>query len=172
MLPTIQTICYATNLGPESPYVFRYALSLAKQHQAKIHIYHALEPLSDTAKGLTEFFLPQEELEKRREEARQQLIEKLKKRLSAFCEKESCKLDANIPDAVADVQVIEGRPAETILAKAKEIGADLIILGTHRKLREGGTRLLGSTARQVVNDSKIPVMTIYTPQDQLEDIPS
>lgn len=170
MLPTMATIFYATNLGPESPYVFRHALSLAKQYQAKIHVYHILEPLSETAKGLVEFYLTEEDLKQRREEARNKLIEKLKTRLSAFCEEESCKLDAQIPEAVADTQVVEGRASETILSKAQQIGADIIVIGTHRSFREGGSKLLGSTARSVVNDSKIPVLTVYTPQDKLEDL--
>jgi nucleotide-binding universal stress UspA family protein len=170
MLPSIQTIFYATNLGPESPYVFRYALSLAKQYQASIHVYHILEPLSETAKGLVEFYLSDQEYKQRREKARQELMNKLKQRLSSFCNEEACKLEHQIPEAVSDVQVIEGRPAETILSTASKINADLIIMGTHRKLSEGRSKLLGSTARQVVNDSKIPVLTVYTPQDKLEEI--
>ena len=46
MLPKIKTILYTTTLGPDAPYVFRYALALARQHQAQIVAVHAMEPLS------------------------------------------------------------------------------------------------------------------------------
>ena len=35
MLPKIKTILYATGMGAGAPHVFRYALALAKQHDAQ-----------------------------------------------------------------------------------------------------------------------------------------
>jgi len=172
MWPDYQKILYVTNLGPESPYVFRHALSLAERFNAKIYILHAVEPLTENVKGLVEFFLTEEKLQQQREEARTYLLNKLKKRLSKFCTRETCKLDSQVPDPVKETLVQEGQPAELILSKAEKIGADLIVMGTHRKIREGGGKLLGSTARRVVNSSKIPVLTVYTPKDKFEDLDS
>ena len=170
MWPEFQKILYVTNLGPESPYVFRHAISLAERYDAGIYILHVLEPLSDNVKGLVEFFLTEQQVQQRREEARGHLMEKLQRRLAAFCSQETCKLDSQVPDPVREIMVEEGQPAETILDKAAEIKADLIVMGTHRRLREGGARLLGSTARRVVNTSKIPVLTVYTPRDKFEEL--
>ncbi len=172
MLPDFKKILYATNLGQESPYVFRHALSLAERFHADIYILHAVEPLTENVKGLVEFFLTEEKLQQQREEARSYLLNKLKNRLSKFCTRETCKLDEQVPDPVKETLVQEGQPAELILSKAEKIGAELIVMGTHRKIREGGGRLLGSTARRVVNSSKIPVLTVYTPRDKFEDLDS
>lgn len=172
MWPDFQKILYVTNLGPEAPFVFRHALSMAQHYNANIYILHVVEPLSDTVKGVVEFYITDKQLKQHREEARKFILDKIHKRLSNFCARETCRLDVNIPDPVKDIMVQEGPVMETILAKAKEIEAGLIVMGTHRKIREGGSKLLGSTARKVVNNSKIPVMTIYTPRDKFEDLDS
>jgi nucleotide-binding universal stress UspA family protein len=50
-----------------------------------------------------------------------------------------------------------GRPAEEILGLAKEVGADLIFIGSHGKV--GLERLLlGSTCERVVREAHCPVM--------------
>lgn len=52
-----------------------------------------------------------------------------------------------------------GSPKSEILIAAKEIGADLIVMGTQG--RRGMARvLLGSVAEHVVRNSEIPVLTI------------
>jgi nucleotide-binding universal stress UspA family protein len=172
MLPDFKKILYVTNLGPESPFVFRHALSLAEHYNAGVYILHVLEPLSDNIKGVVEFYITDDQFRQHREAARKFLFDKIHKRLSNFCTRETCRLDAQVPDPVKDIIVEEGPVLETILAKANEIGAGLIVMGTHRKLREGGHRFLGSTARKVVNSAKIPVLTVYTPRDKFEDLES
>jgi len=56
----------------------------------------------------------------------------------------------------------EGDPTTEILAVAKEIGAQMIIMGTHGR---GGIAhlFLGSVAEKVMRESPIPVMTIRVP---------
>ena len=55
-----------------------------------------------------------------------------------------------------------GDPATVILHVAKEIGADVIVMGTHG--RTGlGRLLMGSVAEQVVRRSECPVLTISHP---------
>jgi len=52
-----------------------------------------------------------------------------------------------------------GDPRDTIVQVAHEIGADLIVMGTHG--RRGLTRaLLGSVAEAIVRTSPIPVVTL------------
>jgi nucleotide-binding universal stress UspA family protein len=53
----------------------------------------------------------------------------------------------------------EGRTAPEICAAATEIGADLIVMGTHGRGLLGRT-LLGSVAEAVVRQAAIPVMTV------------
>lgn len=61
--------------------------------------------------------------------------------------------------ALPELRVIEGRPTETILRTAAEIGADLIAMGTHG--RSGWNRLmLGSVTERVLRETDIPVLTV------------
>lgn len=63
----------------------------------------------------------------------------------------------------AHTKLIEGNPAETIVDRAKAIGADMIVMGTHG--RSGFKRfLLGSTVERVVRISTIPVLTVHLPE--------
>lgn len=53
----------------------------------------------------------------------------------------------------------EGVPHSEILSVAREIGADLIVLGTHGRTGLGHL-LLGSVAERVVRNSPVPVITV------------
>jgi nucleotide-binding universal stress UspA family protein len=60
-------------------------------------------------------------------------------------------------------KLVEGVPAEAIAGRAREIGAEMIVLGTHG--RSGFRRfLLGSTAERVVRISVVPVLTVHIPE--------
>lgn len=62
-------------------------------------------------------------------------------------------------EAAAEVQVIEGRPAEVILRVVRQTGADLIAMGTHG--RSGINRLmLGSVTERVLRETQVPVLTV------------
>lgn len=57
-----------------------------------------------------------------------------------------------------------GEPRETIHAVAKDLGADLIVMGTHG--RRGLSRaLLGSVAEYIVRTSSLPVLTVRGPSN-------
>lgn len=59
----------------------------------------------------------------------------------------------------ASTHLTEGNPAETIVERAKEIGARMIVMGTHG--RSGFRRfLLGSITERVVRTSSVPVLTV------------
>ena len=58
--------------------------------------------------------------------------------------------------------ICEGRPAESVLAFARSLPADLIVMGTHG--RTGVQRLLlGSVAEQVLRKAACPVLTVKGP---------
>ncbi len=61
---------------------------------------------------------------------------------------------------VASTKLLEGNPAETVVAHAKDMGAEMIVMGTHG--RSGFKRfLLGSTVERVVRTSTLPVLTVH-----------
>ncbi len=53
----------------------------------------------------------------------------------------------------------EGDPAEAILTAAREVGASMIVMGTHGR-RGLSHAILGSVAEKVVRASEIPVLTV------------
>lgn len=160
MLPEIKTILYATDLGPGAPYVFRYALSLAQKHQAQVTVLKAMEPLSTFGQSLVELHISQSNSEQMHAEARAQVKAQIKERLHDFCVKEDSVSEENL---VADIHVVEGKPAEVILAEARSINADLIVIGSHGHSALGDA-LLGHTANKLTHRSEIPLMLIRIPE--------
>ncbi|UUM30929.1 universal stress protein [Vibrio japonicus] len=66
----------------------------------------------------------------------------------------------NIPDNVLySVNVSEGQPASTILEYADKVGADLIVMPSHKRSRLDKA-LLGSVTNKVVQKSHINVLVI------------
>ena len=62
----------------------------------------------------------------------------------------------------ADTRLIEGVPAQAVVDYATEIGADMIVMGTHG--HSGFKRfLLGSTTERVVRTAETPVLTVHLP---------
>ena len=57
MLPQIKTILYTTALGSHTRPVFRYAVGLAQQHNARIVLLHVVEPLNNSIRFLMESYL-------------------------------------------------------------------------------------------------------------------
>lgn len=67
-------------------------------------------------------------------------------------------------DHEVEVECVQGIPAEVIVRRAEELGADLIAMGTHG--RSGMAHLLlGSTAERVVQHAKCPVLTVRRAED-------
>jgi len=160
MLPEIKRILYATDLGPGSAFVFRYALSLARRYQAQINILHAVEPLSTFAQNLIELHVSHQDSESHHSEVRSHLLQTLKDRLHAFCEKEACVAEENLVD---QIQVLEGQPYEVIVKEATKLGSDMIVMGTHHH-SVIGEALLGTTAQKVLHGSNLPVLLVRIPE--------
>jgi nucleotide-binding universal stress UspA family protein len=66
------------------------------------------------------------------------------------------------PETTVTSRLEEGIPAEEIVRVAREVEADLIVMGTHG--RSGlGRLLLGSVAEQVMRHATCPVLTLKAP---------
>lgn len=166
MLPKIQTIIYSTDLGPGASYVFRYALALARQHEAKIIAVHGLEPLSGFGQRLVEQYITRENTVERHQKALEDVKIQLKKRLEDLCAQE-CNNVAACETAVNSIHVIDGSPDEIILNFAREYNADLIIMGAHSHGVVGGV-LMGGTARKVLHKTSQPVLLVKIPKELTE----
>jgi nucleotide-binding universal stress UspA family protein len=62
-------------------------------------------------------------------------------------------------EVTAEVKVVAGEPAASIVAAARELGADLIVMATHGH-REVRHVLVGSVTEDVVRSSPTPVLLV------------
>jgi nucleotide-binding universal stress UspA family protein len=162
MLPKIKKILYATGMGPGAPHVFRYALAMAKQHDAQIIAVSALEPLSPFAQSLVELHISHDDSEQRHLEARNQTKERLRERVTRLCEKE-CGADPQCSNRVSRIEIHDGQPAQVVLAAAREHDVGLIIMGSHRHTMVGDA-MLGTTTHKVLHSATQPVLVVRIPE--------
>jgi nucleotide-binding universal stress UspA family protein len=156
MIPKISKILYATDLSLNAAYVFRYALSTAEKHDAKIDVLYAIEPAAVMGLG-SKFGSPVVNV--------QAIVKKIKKRIEALADRER-KDKASLMKHVSEIRVIEGDPAAVILQAVEDLKPDILIMGTHSKGMIAHT-FLGSVAQKVLQRSRIPVYVIPIP-----DMPS
>jgi len=141
MLP-IHTILHPTDFSDRSGNAFQLACALTRDYGARLVVLHvSVPPTIVYGQGI----LPPDP-EILRQEAKEQLD----------------RLQAPQADARAERRLEEGDPATEVLRLAREIGANLIVMGTHG--RTGlGRLLMGSVAEQVVRKATCPVLTVTTP---------
>jgi nucleotide-binding universal stress UspA family protein len=131
---SIHTILHPTDFSARSGYALQLALSLARDHGARLVVLHVMPVPLVQEKRLY------------REEMAGEL-----NRLGA-------------PDAQVRMEhrLEEGDAITQILRVARETGCDLIVMGTHG--RTGlGRLLMGSVAEQVVRQASCPVLTVRAP---------
>lgn len=169
MIPQIKTIVYATGLGTGAPYVFRYALSLARQYEADIEVVCGMVPLNPHIQGVADTYIGQKKSEEFHREARERVRNEVRQQVESMCK--SAIIDE--PEAlrlVSNIHVIEAEPDQAVLKCAKDVNADVIVMGTHRRTMEVGA-LLGSCAVKVVHKAEIPVLLVRIPEG-FKDLPS
>ena len=169
MIPQIKTIVYATGLGTGAPYVFRYALSLARQYNAKIDVVCGLAPLSSQVQGVANIYLGQEESVEFHRQARERVKIEVEKQVEAMC-RSAIIDDPEGLQYVKSFNVIEDAPDQAVLKCVKKVNADVIVMGTHRRTMDKGA-LLGSCAVKVTHQSTVPVLLVRIPEGY-KDLPS
>lgn len=140
-----ERILVALDLSGEAEEVLAGARQVAGlQVNAELHIIHVIKPLRYTYGGLdisaVAAFADLDKL----------LRDSATGRVNAWA------AEANVPSA--HVHIRKGQPATEIRDCAEEIGADLIVIGTHG--RHGLGLLLGSTANGVLHGVQCDVLTI------------
>ena len=134
-------ILAAVDLGPTTSFILEKALDLANDAKVGISVIHVLEPLAITYGGdiPMDFSTIQDEI-----------WEQTKEQLDEICEKLEISRQHRY--------LIIGRPESEILSKAKELGCDLIVLGSHAKW--GIALLMGSTTDGVMHSAHCDVLAV------------
>ena len=160
MIPQIKKILYATDLSKNSSYAFLFATDMARRHDAKIVILHAIEPIPPYAEVYSGVTV---EMERKQQE---ETVEDLKKHLQGFCKKAEAQIGPPCVELVSKVLVPRGHPPEEILNAANEEGCDVIVLGTHGKGFLAHT-FLGSVSNAVLHRAQKPIFIIPLPSEKI-----
>jgi len=141
----LRTILVPHDFSPQANAAFAQAERLARLAGARIHLLHVLHaPMLHalTPAGPLDLSLPEVIVAGARLEADELL---------------TAIADASREDV--ETHIVEGLPTDSICQLAKELEADLIVMGTHG--REGFTHLLlGSVAERTLRRAPCPVVTV------------
>lgn len=140
-MSSYNTVLLAIDLTEEADEVTAKAVSLSINQNATLHVIHVIEPLSFAYGGdiPMDFSAIQEEIHKQAET-----------QLAEFADKNGIEAD--------NCYITLGRPEAEIHSKAKEISADVVVVGSHG--RHGLALLLGSTANGVLHGASCDVLAV------------
>lgn len=153
----IQKIILATDLGPFASHALEHALDLAVSHRASVIVVHAVEPLSSFAHAMVSTYVD-DSIDDKAASEHGHLLSSIRDQIMASLEGERSDIDPSY-DCFSEFRVLEGRPAEVILAEASRVEADLIIMGSHGP-ESMGNNVLGSVTARVLQLSKVPVYMV------------
>ena len=137
---------------------FYIGLEMAAKFGSKITMLHVLEPITALDFSPKKFRQAYQDMTR--------IEEGVKKRVQEFIDEG--KYDVDIESI--DVEIVVGKPFQEVLKKARELGVDLVIMGSHGK-QAGDEVIMGSTAERVVRRAPCPVLVIK-PQDFRFEIPA
>ncbi len=166
MIPKINKILVATDLSPNSDYVFRYALNSAIHHNAKLIILHVIEVLPPTAQVFLSTYVTEDLHEEKSSKNMHHIVDLITEKLDQLCRNDLSDAPG-ADDRVEDIQTCEGYPAEVILKKADELDCDAIVMGSHGKGIISQT-FLGSVSKRVLRRTRKPVLIIPLPEETSE----
>ena len=140
-MSSYKRIMLAVDLTEESKAVADRATALIEASGAELHLVHVIEPLSLAYGGDVPMDLSS---------VQEQIQEQAKSHLSEFATQLSVPAERQ--------HLIFGRPESEIQRVADEVGADLIVVGSHG--RHGLALLLGSTANGVLHGAMCDVLAV------------
>lgn len=143
---TVQKIVVGMDDSPGSCAAVRWVVDLASALDARVLAVHAFEPLShlEEIEPGTDFATVRDQIEQRLR--------------NNWCRP--------FTEGNVEVEVIikEGRPADVIIDVAREVDADLIVVGA-RRLGWVRELTLGSTSHRVLHEAHRPVTIIHSPDE-------
>lgn len=158
MKNTITQILCATDLSKHSAYTMCHAASIAASTGAKLHMVHAIQPMSDDARITMQMFMQtpgssEAAMKSRHEHAKAVMAERQKNFWDHVKEE-----DKEVEKQIESIEFIDGYPAEVILRRAAELKCDLIVIGAHE--HGFSQTFLGTIAKRVLRRSTIPTLVV------------
>jgi len=149
----IKKILCPTDFSENSEHALKYALALATLSQAKLQLFHVVEPINyPQSTELFEPVLDEVELTMKMEAAFQKQLED---QVSALKDEYS-KITGKI---------VMGNTFLAIIQAARDESVDIIVMGTHGRTGLAHV-LIGSVAEKVVREAPCPVLTVKHPEHE------
>ncbi|MFT7492540.1 MAG: nucleotide-binding universal stress UspA family protein [Pseudohongiellaceae bacterium] len=154
----IKTILLAIDLTVFTPCLLQHGGELAKKHDAKLIVVHAIEPLGMLGHALINAYLDPDKSREITTKGLASMVSEVKVQVIDALTDEF--IDGSIDLLqLGEVIVKTGAPEVVILEAARAIDASLIMLGSNSPdLDKPST--LGSVSQKVLSRSKIPVFMI------------
>ncbi|WP_181686262.1 universal stress protein [Halorhabdus salina] len=142
------TILAPTDGSSGTAETLEHAISIASDNDATIHGLYVLD---------RRMYLAAEK------EAQDEVIDSLQEDGEAAIDRLRTQVtEADIP---IETELREGIPHRDILRYGEEIGADLIVMGTHGRTGRDRLANLGSVTERVVENADIPVLVVDIAED-------
>lgn len=142
----IKLIVLATDFADDSHRMIELATQLASTHGARLHLLHVITELGNRNRQ----GIPASVMEAFVKEVTAQAVSDMHDFRQRLFADFGGKLSTD---------VVMGPGADEILTQAEQLGADLIVMGSHG--RHGVEKLLlGSTTERLIRKSRIPVLTV------------
>ena len=135
-------IVFCTDFSKPADAAFQFAYNTAREVGAKLYLFHSFD-ISNTLAGV---FAGQAEIERKLEQAREQMQKKYIAKMGDYDNYQ--------------VEIWEGTPYVEILKYARDRKADLIVMAHHTKDVPDDQAEIGSTVEQVVLRSACPVASV------------
>ncbi len=152
----ITKILYATDLSETARSAMTWARSLAEKYDADITVIHVIpEMFKEISRFAADRSSPSinEERKKAINSKKEEILRTCGERLKDL---PNCQLELD------NIIVKAGDATEEILSTADKGNFDIVVMGTHGQGKISKL-LLGSVARGVVDECKVPVLTIRLP---------
>jgi len=159
MIPEINTILYASDLGESARPAFVLAAKEAFKHNAQITFLNVVEPASDATEALLDGYMSHGSVQEMRQGGMSKLKALMESRIEQFYDEE---LQNRLPLQHRPLaRIEEGPAAETIIQVADELNVDLIVMGTRTRTHSAlGRFFVGSTAQSVLQLCDRPMLIV------------
>lgn len=166
MLPQYRSILYATDLSEGARQALNHAAAVADRFDGDLTVLHvlpdSLEQYSEEAGMDLAAHFGEEAAYWLDKGERGQAAEAIHRRLEGMVRERFAHPNTGVHLANAEIRVVSGEPAGSILDQSGQGDFDLVVMGTRG---HGGLLglVLGSVARQVITHSSVPVLVVPLP---------
>lgn len=150
---TLKNVLVATDFGRASETALAYGRQFARAYDSKLHVLHVVQNVFTATFGVEGYVTNVAALQREAEEAARKQLD------AVVTEDDRRELGAK------GVTLTSASPAFAIVSYAKDIKADLIIVGTHGRGAMAHL-IMGSVAERVVRTAPCPVLTVRHPEHE------